>query len=63
MNACSCTQELHAAPLDSPTTHRSTWRRLLDQLVAPSIRMHRYRMLSSIMLEDTLGKVDNKKCN
>ena len=62
MNACHpCSRELRT--LNTPADHRYGWRRLLDQLVAPSIRMHRYRMLSTLMLEDTLDKVDRKKCN
>jgi len=46
-----------------PVRHSSKFWRLLDPLLAPPARIHRYRHLSVRMLEDTLDSLDCKQCN
>ncbi|MDJ0751446.1 MAG: hypothetical protein QNJ11_18320 [Woeseiaceae bacterium] len=63
MTACQqCTTEVRTARFNFPVSYRSLPRRLLDRLVAPSLRLHRYRNLSARMLQDSLDKMDSRQC-
>jgi hypothetical protein len=57
------THEGRTARFNLPVSRRSKFLRLLDSLLAPPARIHRYRHLSVRMLEDTLDNVDCKPCN
>jgi hypothetical protein len=45
-----------------PLCRHSTFRRLLGSLLAPPTRLHRYRTLSTRMLESTLDEKDCGRC-
>jgi len=63
MNAChQCPPEFRTARFNLPVCHRSMLRRLIHRLVAPSLRLHRYRNLSTRALEDSLEKMDGGLC-
>lgn len=63
MNACQqCPREVRTARFNFPVSYRSLPRRLLDRLVAPSLRLHRYRNLSARVLEDSLYNLDSRRC-
>ena len=63
MTAChQCPQEVRTARFNIPVCHRSLPRRLFDRLVAPSLRLHRYRNLSARILEDSLDRMDGRRC-
>ncbi|MCH9695249.1 MAG: hypothetical protein K0U72_12135 [Gammaproteobacteria bacterium] len=55
-------RQFRTARFNVPVSHRSMVRRLLDQIAAPSMRLHRYRNLSAEMLEDSLDAVDRRRC-
>ena len=57
-----CPREARTARFNVPVSYRSLPRRLLDRLVAPSLRLHRYRNLSARMLEDSLDRMDSRQC-
>ena len=57
-----CRGEARTARFNLPVRRSSKFRRLLASLVAPPTRVHRYRNLSAGMLEDTLEKLDGKRC-
>ena len=57
-----CTHEGRTPRFNLPVCRRSMFRRLLDPLLAPPARIHRYRHLSVRMLEDTLDNMDCKRC-
>lgn len=54
--------EGRTARFNLPVCRRSKLRRLLDLLLAPPVRLHRYRNLTTRMLEDTLDKMDRGQC-
>ena len=58
----NCTREGRTPRFNLPVCHRSRFRRLLDSLLAPSLRLHRYRTLSVRALESTLEKNDRRRC-
>ncbi|MDJ0710634.1 MAG: hypothetical protein QNJ14_09600 [Woeseiaceae bacterium] len=63
MTACQqCPQEFRTARFNIPLSQRFKLRHLLYRLVAPSLRLHRYRNLSTRMLEKTLVKMDADRC-
>ena len=45
-----------------PLCRHSTFRRLLASFLAPPTRLHRYRNLSTRMLESTLDEKDCGRC-
>ena len=55
--------EGRTARFNLPVSRPSKLLRLLDSLLAPPARIHRYRHLSVRMLEDTLDTVDRQRCN
>ena len=57
-----CAKEGRTARFNLPVCHRSTFRRLLDPILAPPIRLHRYRTMSTRMLEKTLDDIDDRHC-
>ena len=63
MNVChQCPQEVRTARFNIPVSFRSLPRRMLDRLVAPSLRLHRYRNLSARILQDSLDTLDGRRC-
>lgn len=64
MKAChQCAREARTARFNLPVCRRSLFRRLFDSLIAPPTRLHRYRSLSVGMLEETLEKLEGKRCH
>ena len=57
-----CTSEGRTERFNLPVCRDSKLRRLFASLIAPPIRVHRYRNLSAEILEDTLKKLDGKRC-
>ncbi len=57
-----CPGEIRTARFNMPVRHRSTLRRLLDRLIAPAMRLHRYRNLSVGIVEHTLDRMDRRRC-
>ncbi len=57
-----CTREGRTERFNLPVCRHSTFRRLLDSLLAPPTRLHRYRNLSTRMLESTLDEKDCGPC-
>ncbi|MDJ0699208.1 MAG: hypothetical protein QNJ07_05080 [Woeseiaceae bacterium] len=57
-----CPREIRTARFNVPVRHRSTVRRLLDQLIAPAMRLHQYRNLSTGILENALDKMESRRC-
>ena len=57
-----CPREFRTARFNMPVAHRSRVRRVLDRLVAPAMRLHRYREVSVGILENTLDKMDRGRC-
>jgi hypothetical protein len=57
-----CTHEARTARFNLPVCRRSAFRRLLKPLLAPPTRLHRYRNLSTKMLENALDELDHKPC-
>jgi len=55
-------KEIRTARFNLPVCRRSTFRRLLDTFLAPPTHLHRYRNLSTRMLENTLDEVDCGRC-
>lgn len=57
------TQEGRTARFNLPVrARRSQLRLLLDTLLGPATRLHRYRNLSTRVLEDALDKTDCGQC-
>ena len=64
-NHCANTLDFHAAIQESRTSrfnvqvsHPSKWNLLLDQFLASPMRLHRYRSLTTRMLENSIDKID-----
>ncbi len=57
-----CTSEGRTGRFNLPVSRDSNLRRLFASLIAPPTRVHRYRNLSAELLEDTLEKLDGKRC-
>lgn len=55
-------KESRTARFNLPVQHPALWRFLRDQLLAPAIRMGRYRNLSTQILEDSLREMDRGHC-
>jgi len=51
-------QESRTSRFNVPVSHPSKWNLLLDQFLASPMRLHRYRNLTTHMLEDSIGKID-----
>jgi len=45
-----------------PVSRHSTFRRLFNSLLAPQMRLHRYRTLSTRILESALDEKDCGQC-
>ena len=45
-----------------PVRHPSKWSLLFERLLASPMRLHRYRHISSRMLEDTIDTLDRGAC-
>jgi hypothetical protein len=54
--------EARTARFNIPVQNGSKLRRMLSSLLAPPTRIHRYRNLSAVILEDTLEKLDARPC-
>ena len=54
--------EARTARFNIPVQNGSKLRRMLRSLIAPPTRIHRYRVLSAGMLEDTLDRLDSERC-
>ncbi len=57
-----CPREVRTSRFNVPVCHRSGVRRLLGQLIAPAMRLHRYRNLSTGILEDTFDRMETRRC-
>lgn len=55
-------REGRTARFNLPVRQPALWRFLLDQILSPAIRIHRYRNLSARMLEDTMREMDGGRC-
>jgi len=55
-------REGRTARFNLPVRHPALWRFLLDQLLSPATRIHRYRNLSARMLEDTMREMGDGRC-
>jgi hypothetical protein len=47
---------------NTEVSHPSKWKLLLDQFLASPMRLHRYRNLTTHMLEDSIDKIDCGSC-
>lgn len=56
-------KESRTARFNLPVRHPALWRFLLDQLVAPAIRMGRYRKLTTQIFEDSMREIDRGHCH
>lgn len=54
--------EGRTARFNLPVCRRPRLRRLLDLLLAPPMRVHRYRNLTTKMVETTLDDLDRGRC-
>lgn len=57
----TCTQESRTSRYNLSVRHPSKWR-LIDTLLAPQMRLHRYRKLSHRMLEEATREIDRGRC-
>ena len=57
-----CTREGRTERFNLPVCRYSTFRCLMETLIAPPTRLHRYRNLSTKMLENALDDLDCGKC-
>lgn len=57
-----CTREGRTERFNLPVCRHSTFRRVVGSLLAPPTRLHRYRTLSTKMLENALDELDRKPC-
>ena len=56
-------KESRTARFNLPVRHPGLWRFLLDQLVAPAIRVGRYRDLTTRMLEESTREIGRGQCH
>jgi hypothetical protein len=54
--------EGRTARFNLPVCRRSRLRLLTDLLLAPPLRLHRYRNLTTKMVENTLDNADRGRC-
>ena len=57
-----CMREGRTPRFNLPVRDSSKFWRLLDPLLSPPARIHRYRNLSVRMLEDALDDLDRSRC-
>ena len=55
-------KESRTSRFNLPVRHPALWRFVLDQLLSAPIRLHRYRVLSALMYEETIRKLDSRGC-
>ncbi len=55
-------QESRSERFNLQVHHPAKWRFLLDLLLSPPMRIHRYRNLTTRMFEDTMNDVDCGSC-
>lgn len=58
----NCQHEGRTARFNLPVCRRSRFRVLLDSILEPPTRLHRYRNLSTRMLESALDELDGGLC-
>ena len=64
MNAtCDCNFESRTDRFNLAVRHPSKWRLLLDMVLASPMRLHRYRNLSTRIVEDTMDRHDRRNCS
>jgi len=55
-------KESRTSRFNLPVRHPALWRFVLDQLLSAPLRLHRYRVLSGRMYEETIRKLDSRGC-
>ena len=59
-----CTlQESRSPRFNVPVQHPSKWGLLFERVLASPMRLHRYRNLSVRMLEETMDRIDDRRCS
>ncbi|MDJ0939473.1 MAG: hypothetical protein QNJ00_06890 [Woeseiaceae bacterium] len=58
----SANVESRTSRFNLPVSHPSRWRLLVEQLLAPSIRIQRMRNLSARLFEDAVDDIDGRAC-
>jgi len=56
------TRQCRTARFNLPIKAPGVWRFLFNQLFAPAMRLHRFRTMSTRMIEEALDQVDGRRC-
>ena len=58
-----CTlKESRSSRFNLPVIHPPKWQLLFERLLASPLRLHRYRVMSARMLEETIEQMDERHC-